>query len=130
MLQPRLLLLLILPLLGCPAPPEAEDARTFTDNSTWTIDVATEWPTGWQDVEILVSEPSGEARSGLTLEVEVGMATMGHGSDEPVTVTEPGDGLYVVRVHFQMDGAWELSGTLRDGELSDTFVVDLDVVAE
>lgn len=124
-------LLLLLPLVfllaGCPATDAGDHP---TDGGLWTLDVETEWATGWQDVDFTVLDPDGVAQPDLAIEIDVQMPAMGHGSDEDLTFSELGDGGYRVRVHFQMEGAWELSGTIDDGAQTDTFAIDLDVVAE
>lgn len=124
----KLPLLLLAALLGACTP--AEDGTVHTDSDTWMLLIDTARTTGWQDLDVTVLDMDSEPIAGLTLEADVTMPAMGHGSDEDVEVSEPGDGVYRVRAHFQMEGAWELAGTLRDGETSDTFTVELDVAAE
>jgi len=128
--NPSLLFLLLLALTGCPAVDAGEGSHIHSDNDLWMLDLATEWATGWQDLEFTAMDVDGEPRADLEFEVEVQMPAMGHGSDEEVTFEELGDGLYNIHVHFQMEGAWEVSGTITHGDESDTFAADLDVVAE
>jgi len=121
-------LLSLLALAGCPSP---ETHGQFpTDTAMWTLELDTEWPTGWVDIAVMVLDAEDAPQADLTLEADLTMPSMGHGSDEPITLSEVGDGVYNVHGHFQMEGPWELSGTLGDGEASDAFAVALDVVSE
>ncbi len=111
--------------------PSSGDSWTSvpTDNGRWTLELDTEWGTGWQDIGLTVLD-AGVAQDGLTLEADLTMPSMGHGSDELIAVTELGEGVYNVNGHFQMEGPWELSGSITLEDESDTFAVALDVVSE
>lgn len=119
-----------LSLVGCGG--AGSSASLTSDGHTWLLSLpSTEAGTGWSDLSMRVTtELDGSPAEGLDVVVEVAMPSMGHGSSEPATTEEMGDGDYLVSAHFEMAGAWQLSGTLADSERSETFVVDLDVFAD
>ncbi len=124
------LLVAVLALVACGGADSSASATS--DGDTWTLTLtSTELGTGWSDIELgVTSSLDGSPAVGLDLVADVAMPTMGHGSSEPVTSLELGGGDYVVSAFFEMTGAWQLSGTLADDQYAESFVVDLDVVAD
>lgn len=113
--------------VGCPG--TGDPAVQQTDS--WTVTLSSvESSTGWADLTLDVIDLDGESAPGLTLVADVSMPAMGHGSTEPVTSEELGDGSYGVRVYFQMAGEWVLEGSLDGGDGPESFVHTLDVVSE
>ncbi|MFW6049549.1 MAG: FixH family protein [Myxococcota bacterium] len=72
-------------------------------------------------------DPSGQSVQGASLEVEPWMPGHGHGSPEPATVAELGDGAYAVEVFYNMGGYWELTVDVEHGAAADRFVVAQEV---
>jgi hypothetical protein len=73
---------------------------------------------GDDDVELTVTDPSGNARDGLAVSVKPWMPAMNHGTSE-TTVTPKGGGKYLVtNVYLYMSGVWQLqiafSGAVSD----------------
>lgn len=114
-------------LAGCP---DAGDPAV-QQTATWTVTLQSlESSTGWADLALDVVDIEGAAAPGLTFAADVSMPSMGHGSTEPVTTEEIGEGTYVVSAFFQMAGEWALEGSLDGGDGPETFVHTLDVVSE
>lgn len=110
----------------------ADPGVAVSDGGTWELSLpSAEWSTGWNDLDLRVSQiADGDHADGLELIVDVTMPSMGHGSSEDHTLTELGEGIYRVRVFFQMGGSWELTGTITDAELVESFALLADVVEE
>ncbi len=123
-------LLLFLAPLGCSVAPAGDDAaEATTDGGTWTLSVdPVQVALGWNDLAITIRDADDAIVQGLEVDADLQMPSMGHGSSEPVTTTEQGDGVYVVRGYFQMSGAWLLEGTVTDAASSEAFAVDVEAV--
>ena len=102
--------------LGCTVPSDdvTDPLSVTSSEGTWTLVLSNaEAVMGWNDLYVYIeSTDTEEATAGLILDATVTMPSMGHGSGEDVTVSELGEGDYTVEAHFQMRGAWELSGTV------------------
>ena len=76
----------------------------------------------------LVDSEAGEAITGAELEVEPWMPGHGHGSPQVPSVTEEGDGEYLVEnIYYSMPGYWELHIDVTDNGTTDTFTIAFDV---
>ena len=63
--------------------------------------------------ENMMSHPAEEE---LTIEIELRMPSMGHGSNGNENPVHIGNGLYEGKVNFNMTGDWEITVTLSDDE--------------
>ncbi len=76
-------------------------------------------PRGTCTIELFVTDTTGAARDGLTIDVVPWMPAMGHGASVKPTITARGNGRYVLtNVSLFMPGTWELRTTFS-GSLSD-----------
>lgn len=82
---------------------------------------------GLVDVDLRVSDSSGNPVSGLDVGVEPWMVDMGHGAPTDPVVAEEGGGRYSASdVNFFMPGRWELRMTFGGG-LADRVAVKLQI---
>jgi YtkA-like len=75
----------------------------------------------------IMDAASGKPATGLSLDVVPWMPAMGHGTSTVPSVTDTGDGLYVIDdVVLFMPGQWDLRTTVS-GPADDAFVVSVDI---
>lgn len=92
-----------------------------TDSGTLHVEVRTSPQppaVGNDDVELTVTDASGNPRDGLAVSVKPWMPAMNHGTSE-TTITPEGGGKYLVtNVYLYMSGVWQLqigfSGAVSD----------------
>lgn len=122
-------LMLFTPAIACSVP--ADSLIRTTDGGTWWVEIdAVEAPTGWAEVPLYVRDSDGAAVGGLTLVADVSMPSMGHGSTEPVSVEEVGEGDHLVTAFFQMPGEWLLDGSFQGDHGPEAFAFTLDVISD
>lgn len=118
-------------LSACPADGPPAPAVAQSEAGTWSLQCESRWVVGWNDIDVTVGRADGaEMDEDLTLQADVTMPSMGHGSSEDVQVSDEGDGTWVVAAFFQMAGAWEVVGVVGDGTASEGFALAVEAVDE
>lgn len=125
--RPTVAVCLLWLLAGC----ASAGGSVTSDGGRWVVQPEpVDLGVGWGEAGFVLQDSDGAAAPGRDVTCDVWMPAHGHGSSEPVTTTDAGEGLYRVEAFFTMPGEWEVRCDVVDGGTSERFTYLVEVFAE
>jgi len=116
-------------LFGCFSP-SSIPAKAGNDTFQAEIIAKKKLQEGRNDVELIITNSSGEAVEGAEVEMIPWMPAMNHGVMWLPKITDKGKGKYEVMFILSMGGNWELRTNIKKDNDEDSLVFDIPNVQE